>query len=54
MESVQNTDGKRVARAAKFSTEGLAGALTTLVATCPPPKNMVLRQTVDAQDSAAK
>ena len=54
MESVQNTDGKRVGRAAKFSTEGLAGALTTLVATCPPPKNMVLRQTVDAQDSAAK
>jgi hypothetical protein len=54
MESVQNADGKRVARAAKFSTEGLAGALTTLAATCPPPKNMVLRQTVDAQDSAAK
>jgi hypothetical protein len=54
MESVQNADGKRVASAAKFSTEGLAGALTTLAATCPPPKNMVLRQTVDAQDSAAK
>jgi hypothetical protein len=54
MESVQNADGKRVARAAKFSTEGLAGALSTLAATCPPPKNMVLRQTVDAQDSAAK
>jgi hypothetical protein len=54
MESVQNADGKRVARAAKFSTEGLAGALTTLAATCPPPKNVVLRQTVDAQDSAAK
>lgn len=54
MESVQAADGKRVARAAKFSTEGLANALTTLAATCPPPKNMVLRQTVGAQESAAK
>lgn len=54
MESVQAADGRRVARAAKFSTEGLAGALTTLAATCPPPRNMVLRQTVGAQESAAK
>ena len=54
MESVQAVDGKRVARAGKFSTDGLASALTTLAGTCPPPKNMVLRQTVDAQDSAAK
>jgi hypothetical protein len=53
-ESVEGTDGKRVARAAKFSTEGLTSALTTLAATCPPPKNMVLRQTVGAQESAAK
>ena len=53
-ESVQAADGRRVGRAAKFSTEGLAGALVTLAATCPPPKNVVLRQTVDAQDSAAK
>jgi hypothetical protein len=36
-------------RAAKFSTEGLAVALTTLAATCPPPKNLVLRQTVEAE-----
>ena len=54
MESVQAADGKRVARAAKFSTEGLAGALTTLAATCPPPKNMALRQTVGARESAVK
>jgi hypothetical protein len=54
MESAQAADGKRVARAGKFSTEGLAGALITLTSTCPPPKNMVLRQTVDAQDSAPK
>src|SRR5262245_48718994 len=54
LESVQAADGKRVARSAKFSTEGLAGALTTLAATCPPPKNMALRQAVGAQESAAK
>jgi hypothetical protein len=54
LESVQAADGKRVARAAKFSTEGLASALVTLATTCPPPKNLVLRQTVDAQESAAK
>jgi hypothetical protein len=54
MESVQAADGKRVARAARFSTEGLASALVTLAATCPPPKNMVLRQTVGAHESAAK
>jgi hypothetical protein len=54
MESVQAADGKRVARAAKFSTEGLAGALVTLAATCPPPKTMVLRHTAGARESAAK
>jgi len=52
MESVQAADGKRVSRARKFSTEGLAGALTTLAATCPPPKNLVLRQTVEAKSAA--
>lgn len=54
MEASQGTDGRRMARAVKFSTEGLTAALTTLAATCPPPKNMVLRQTVDAHESAAK
>ena len=53
-ESTQAADGKRVARAARFSTEGLAGALTALAGTCPPPKNLVLRHTVDAKESAAK
>ena len=53
-ESVQAADGKRLARSAKFSTEGLAVALTTLAATCPPPGNMVLRQTIGTQESAAK
>ncbi len=53
MESVQAADGKRAARAAKFSTEGLASALATLAPTCPP-KNVVLRHTVGAHESAAK
>jgi hypothetical protein len=52
-ESAQAADGRRVARAAKLSTEGLSNALTTLAATCPP-KNMVLRQTAGARESAAK
>src|SRR6185369_4467638 len=51
MESVQAADGKRVARAGKFSTEGLSSALVTLASTCPPPKNMALRQAVGAQES---
>jgi hypothetical protein len=54
MESVQAAGGKRVGRTAKFSTEGLASALATLSATCPPQKNLALRQTVDVQESAAK
>jgi hypothetical protein len=54
MESVQAADGKRVARAAKFSTDGLASALATLSTTCPPGKSLVLRQAVGAQESAAK
>lgn len=54
METVQAADGRHVARAAKLSTEGLTGALTSLAATCPPPKNMVLRQAIGAQESAAK
>lgn len=54
MESVQAADGNRAARSAKFSTEGLANALTTLAASCPPPRNMALRQTVGTQESAAK
>ncbi|HXI06947.1 MAG: hypothetical protein ACRC1G_01790 [Bradyrhizobium sp.] len=52
VESVQVADGKRVARAAKFSTDGLTSALSTLADTCPPPKNVALRQTVDAESAA--
>jgi hypothetical protein len=53
-ESSLTADGKRAIRAAKFSTEGLATALASLAETCPTPKNMVLRQTVGANESAAK
>ncbi|MFO1110966.1 MAG: hypothetical protein U1E61_17450 [Bradyrhizobium sp.] len=53
-ESAQAADGKRMARAATLSTDGLSGALTTLASTCPPPKNLALRQTVGAHESAAK
>ena len=53
-ESSLGADGKRLARAARFSTEGLTTALASLADTCPTPKNMVLRQTVGAQESAAK
>ena len=52
VESVHVADGKRVARAAKFSTDGLTSALSTLADTCPPPKNVALRQTVDAESAA--
>jgi hypothetical protein len=53
-ESSLAADGKRAVRAAKFSTEGLTTALASLAETCPTPKNMVLRQTVGAHESAAK
>jgi hypothetical protein len=42
-ESSFASDGRRLAHPAKFNTEGLAGALVSLTATCPPPKNMVQR-----------
>ena len=37
------SDGRRLSHPAKFSTEGLTAALASLIATCPPPKNMVQR-----------
>ena len=33
-------DGRRLARPGKFSTEGLSGALTSLLQTCPPRKDI--------------
>jgi hypothetical protein len=39
-ETSQTPAGQRVAHSVKFSSEGLAGALDRLVATCPPPKSL--------------
>jgi hypothetical protein len=50
-------DGRRLARPEKFSTEGLSGALTRLVATCPPRKDAAAPaplQSNGVRDSAAK
>jgi hypothetical protein len=53
-ESSLAADGKRAARAARFSTEGLTTALASLADTCPTPKDILLRQTVGAQERAAR
>jgi hypothetical protein len=50
IEASQIADGRRVAHTAKFSSEGLATALDSLVATCPPAKTI----TIGARDSAAE
>jgi hypothetical protein len=47
-------DGRRLAHPEKFSTEGLAGALDSLLATCPAQKDMAPLQASGPQDSAAK
>jgi hypothetical protein len=53
-ETSQASGGVRTARTAKLSSEGLGGALASLTETCPPPKNIALRQTVGAGEAAAK
>ena len=47
------SDGRRLAHPAKFSTEGLAAALASLTATCPPRYPAVPEQTFGTRDSAA-
>jgi hypothetical protein len=47
-------DGRRLAHPEKFSTDGLAAALDSLLATCPAQKNMAPLQINRPQDSAAK
>jgi hypothetical protein len=49
-ETTSATDGRRLARSVKFSSEGLASAMDSLRATCPPPKS----KTIGSRDSAAK
>ena len=47
-------DGRGLVRPGKFSTEGLAGALDSLLATCPAQKDVAPSQANRSQDSAAK
>ena len=53
-EASQASGGKRLARTAKLSSEGLSRALASLIESCPPPKNIALRQAVGASEAAAK
>jgi hypothetical protein len=58
-ETSQTPDGHRLAHTATFSSEGLAGALDSLLATCPPAKptapfTAAPLQTIGARDAAAK
>jgi len=53
-ETSQAPDGRRLARSAKFSSEGLAGGLGRLLATCPGPRNPAPLQTMGSNDSAVK
>ena len=50
IEASQTPDGRRVAQTAKFSSAGLAAALDSLLASCPPAKTI----TVGARDNVAK
>jgi len=47
-------DGRRRALKAKFSSQGLAGALDRLLATCPPAKATAPVQASGSRESAAK
>ncbi len=53
-ETSQDPDGRRLARSAKFSSEGLAGAVTTLLVTCPVPRSIPALQAAGSRDNAAK
>jgi hypothetical protein len=53
-ETSQASDGRRLARSLQFSSEGLAGALDSLLATCPVPKSIAPLRTMGSRDSAPK
>ena len=53
-ETSQAPDGRRLARSAKFSSEGLAGGVNTLLATCPPARSIAGLQAVGVREDAAK
>jgi hypothetical protein len=47
-------DGRRLAHPEILSTEGLAASLASLLATCPPQKDVAPAQQAMPQDRAAK
>jgi len=53
-ETSQGPDGRRQARSAKFSNEGLGGAVNHLLATCPAPRSIAALQAVGSREGAAK
>jgi hypothetical protein len=53
-ETLQGTDGRRLAHSAKFSGGGLPRALDSLLATCPAPNSIAALQTMGSGDSTAK
>ncbi len=54
MESSVAADGHRIPQSMKLSSEGLSGALDSLIATCAPSKNPTPSQTVVSRDRAEK
>ena len=53
-EAAPGVDGSKLEHVAKISSEGLAGALDSLLATCPAPRNVAPLQSIGARDSVAK
>ncbi len=53
-ESSVAADGHRVPQTTKLSSEGLSGALDSLIATCPPSKNPTPSQAAASRDRAEK
>ena len=53
-ETSQAPDGRRLTRSAKFSSEGLAGAVNSLLTTAPSQKHSAALQAPGARESAAK
>lgn len=53
-ETLQTQDGRRRARKTRFSSDGMAGALDRLLATCPPAKSANAIPAAITRESAAK
>ena len=53
-ETSQGPDGRRLARSAKFSSEGLGGAVNHLLATCPAPRSIAALQAVGSREERSQ